>query len=192
MVTNVQKNITELEQKLFLQKDASQRLVLIDHLTTHYAFTNVKRAISLLEEQDGLLKTFDYPDFKLNFFLNKGIVENHLYHFEEAEKYFLKALKMVEEIGTAQQQVEALIDYAGICTNLQQIEKAKGLLQKANSLLKIFPDKQLSARITCREGYISLLLGKYSKAIEEFLHAQKVLENHADLSIKDYYFLTFL
>ena len=192
MVTNYQNTIEELEQKLLLQKDSRQRLVLIDHLTTHYAFTNVSRALSLLEEQFNILEVYSYPDFKLNFYLNKAIVENHLYHYEIAEVYFLKAIKMLEEIGTVKQQAEMFIDYAGTCMNLQQIDKATALLQKAKNLLKTFPDQALEARITCREGHMDLLIGNYSKAIEAFMQAQKKLEASPDLTIKDYYFLTLI
>jgi two-component system LytT family sensor kinase len=186
-------NIEELEQKLSVQQDPRQRLVLIDHLTTHYAFTDVNKALALLEEQFSILETYDYPDFKLNFYLNKAIVENHQYNFEEAESYFLLAMKILKDIGTIRQQAETLIDYAGTCMNLNQIEKAHDLLLKAKNLLKKFPEEQLSGRIACREGYINLLLGNYSKAIEDLLLAQKHIDQiGAELTLKDYYFLTLI
>lgn len=193
MMVSFLNKIEELEQKLSLQADPRQRLVLIDHLTAHYSFTDVNRALSLLEEQFKILETYDYPDFKLNFYLNKAIVENHRYHFEEAEKYYLLAMKMLKDIGTVKQQAETLIDYAGTCMNLHQAEKASGLLDKAKNLLKKFPDEPLSGRIICREGYINLHLGNYSKAIEDLLLAQKKIDKiGAIISLKDYYFLTLI
>lgn len=185
--------IEELEHKLELQNNPRQRLVLIDHLTAHYAFADVNKASALLEEQYKILETYNYPDFKLNFYLNKAIVENHRYNFNDAEEYFLKAMEMLNDIGTVRQQAETLIDYAGICMNLNEIEKASSLLERAKNLLKNFPDEQLSVRITCREGYINLLIGNYSKAIEEFLQAQKRIDQlDKELSLKDYYFLTLI
>lgn len=192
MMVSFLNKIEELEQKLSLQADPRQRLVLIDHLTAHYSFTDVNRALSLLEEQFKILETYDYPDFKLNFYLNKAIVENHRYYFEEAEKYYLLAMKMLKDIGTVRQQAETLIDYAGTCMNLHQAEKASGLLDKAKNLLKKFPDEPLSGRIICREGYINLHLGNYSKAIEDLLLAQKIDKIGGILSLKDYYFLTLI
>ncbi|MCB0652359.1 MAG: histidine kinase [Saprospiraceae bacterium] len=193
MMVSFLNKIEELEQKLSLQADPRQRLVLIDHLTAHYSFTDVNRALSLLEEQFKILETYDYPDFKLNFYLNKAIVENHRYYFEEAEKYYLLAMKMLKDIGTVRQQAETLIDYAGTCMNLHQAEKASGLLDKAKNLLKKFPDEPLSGRIICREGYINLHLGNYSKAIEDLLLAQKKIDKIGGiLSLKDYYFLTLI
>jgi tetratricopeptide (TPR) repeat protein len=193
MMVSFLNKIDALEQKLALQSNPRQRLVLIDHLTAHYAFTDVNRASSLLEEQYEILETYNYPDFKLNFHLNKAIVENHRYNFNLAEEHFLKALEMLNDIGTVRQQAETLIDYAGICMNLNEIEKASSFLERAKKLLKNFPDEQLSVRITCREGYINLLIGNYSKAIEEFLQAQKRIDQlDTELSLKDYYFLTLI
>ncbi len=77
MMVSFLDKIEELEHKLELQNNPRQRLVLIDHLTAHYAFADVNKASALLEEQYKILETYNYPDFKLNFYLNKAIVENH-------------------------------------------------------------------------------------------------------------------
>lgn len=74
-------NIKYLEQKLAHQKDKQQRVILIDQLASHYAYTDVAKARALLSEQQQLLLNWNIPDLKLNFHLNTAIVENQLYNF---------------------------------------------------------------------------------------------------------------
>ena len=91
------------------------------------------------------------------------------------------------------QQAEAYIDYAGVCINEEEIEEATRLLDRAEKLLEVFPDQQLLARAKCREGYISLRYANYTKAIEQFLDAEKEIDQpKRELTLKDYYFLSLI
>ena len=195
MIGHVPKHIdvAELEFKLKQQKDSLQRLILLDQLAGHYVFTNVRRGQEMLAEQLSILCEFDYPDFKLNYHLNTAIIENQLYNFDEAEKHFEWAIEIIEERGTIKQQAEVYIDYAGTCMNLEKMDQATDLLDKATRLLKNFPDNRLLARITCREGFLNLHYSNYSKAIELLLEADKNTTRFGGpLALKDFYFLTLI
>ncbi len=186
-------SINQLEQKLPRQKDPMQRLFLIDNMASYYAFTNVTRAQELLAEQQRILAQHDNLDFQLNYHLNKATVDNQLYHFEEAEQEFKKAIELLEERGAAKQLAEVYIDYAGTCMNLEEMEAALDYLEKATRLLKNFPDDRLMARIICREGYMYLHYANYSSAIEFFLEAdKKISASQTPLTLKDQYFFTLI
>lgn len=186
-------NIKYLEQKLAHQKDKQQRVILIDQLASHYAYTDVAKARALLSEQQQLLLNWNIPDLKLNFHLNTAIVENQLYNFFLAEIHFLQAIDLLNERGSAIQQAEAFIDYAGTCTNLNKMESAMAFLRKAEKKLQSFPDERLQTRILCREGYLNLYDNNYSKSVELLLEADKGISAlTSKLTIKDYYFLTLI
>jgi len=186
-------HIQLLESKLRQQKDERQRIAIIDQLTNYYAYTDVKKAQSLLEEQQKLLQHWNYPDVKLNYHLNTATVENQLYNYYLAEIHFLQAIDLLDERGTAIQQAEAFIDYAGTCINLDKMEVALKFLQKADKKLQIFPDLRLQARILCREGNLNLHYGNYARAIKFLLEGDKLVgELKVSLNIKDYYFLTLV
>lgn len=186
-------NIRHLEYKLLQQKDTQQRVLLIDKLASHYAFTNIRKAQKLLAEQQKILDRFDYPDLLLNFHLNTAIVENQLYNYYLAEIHFLKAIEILEERGGVKQQAETYIDYAGTCMNLGKMEPATKLLRRAAKQLTAFPDERLQARLICREGYLNLHYANFSKATELLLEADKAITTfRQNLDIKDYYFLTLI
>lgn len=186
-------NSQTLEQKLQQQRDPMQRLALIDRLAGHYAYTNVPRARQLLEEQVRLLKVFNFSDFKLNYSLHLATIENNLYNFAAAEEHFQKVMAILEEMGTAKQQAEVYIDYAGTCMNLERMDQAAGFLDKAAKVLRTFPDTGLQARLTCREGFLHLLYADYPRAVELFLESSKIIASlDRPLELKDYYFQTLI
>lgn len=181
------------ESRLRRQKDPLQRLLLIDKLAGHYAYTNIKRARALLEEQHVLLNQFDYPDFRLNYYLIKATIENNCYSFQEAEINFLQAIQMLEERGDAMQQAETYIDYAGACMNLDKMPDAEVYLEKASKLLKTFPNDRLIPRLICREGFMNLHYANFTKATELLLEAKKAISAlTSSLGLKDYYFLALI
>lgn len=183
----------QLELKLQQQKDPLQRLFLIDQLTASYVFTNIQRAEVLLEEQRSILQDCDYPDFLLNYHLNVANIENQLYRYQSAERNFQKAIELLEERGTIKQQAEAIIDYTGTLINMERMDEATEMLEKANRLLKHFPERGLAARIVCREGFVYLHYANYSGAIELLLEADKLINTlDRPLELKDYYFLTLI
>lgn len=189
-------NIQQLELNLTKQKDERQRIVLIDQLTSHFAFTDVSKAKALLQEQHALLQEWhhpNHPDLKLNFHLNTGIVENQLYNYYLSEIHFLQAIDLLDERGSAMQQAETLIDYAGTCMNLNKMDSAMQFLQKAEKKLAAFPNERLQTRIICREGYLNLHYNNLLKSVELLLEADKQIGLlDKELSIKDYYFLTLI
>jgi len=191
--TSAKTEIALIEKQLAEQADPSQRLVLLDQLIGHYAYTNVKRAKKVLREQATLLESFDLPDFRLNYLIHSAFVENQLYHFDAAAKFCEQAIDWVEERGDVQQQATVYIDYAGICINQNKMDLAAEFLDKAHKLLKVFPEQRLQARIMCREGYIYLHYSDSSRAIESFLEAEKALKSlEGPLQYLDFYFLTLI
>ena len=185
--------LKRLESQLERQKDDTQRLILLDQLTNHYAFTDVRKAQKLLGLQLDILKRKEHPDFKFNFHINTAFVENQLYNYYLSEMHFKEAIDIVEERGDVKQQVEIYIDYAGTCMNLDEMDLATAYLDKASKLLDVFPDQQLQARIILREGYLNLHYSNYTKAIELLLEAEKSIDSLAqELSLKDFYFMTLI
>ncbi len=185
-------NLRRLETQLDKQKDPYQRLILLDQLTSHYAFTNYRKAQKNLGEQNAILDKFENRDFRLSYHLNTAIIENQLYNYLLAEIHFKQAFEILDERGDVKQQAEAYIDYAGTCINLNKMDQATNYLDKAAKLLEVFPDTQLEARIVCREGYLNLHYSNYAKAIELLLEADKRINALPDLTLKDYYFRTLI
>lgn len=184
------RDILALEQKLQHQQDARQRLFLLDQLIAYYAFTDAARAERLLIEQDKLLNQEALPDFVLNLWLHRAFVQNQLYQFDESAESYKYAIELVDERGDVKQQAAVYIDYAGVCINKMQLEQAETWLSRARRLLKVFPDRALEGRILCREGYLYLHFSNYSKAIEHFLEADKMLQSDkGPQGFMDSYFL---
>lgn len=164
------------EQRLTQQKDPLQRLAVIDQLTGHYAYTNVLRAQQLLREQWELLQQHDITDFMFRYFLNTMVVQNQLYEFEKAEQTGEQGIAFLEDAGSAMQLIELYIEYAGVCSNLRDLETAERFLQKAAKALKNFPDQRLFARLACRRGYMHLYSSNFPTATEQFLDALSRLD----------------
>lgn len=166
---------------------------MLDRLVGYYQFTNARRARVLLEEMGNLSAQLDMPDFSIHFFLYQGFVANQLYHYQEAGQFFRKATELIEERGDVSEQASAYIQLAGVFINLNDMDGASALLDKAAKLLKTFPDSQLQARILCRGGYIQLHYSNFSRAVESFLEADKQLQALSpSLGYMDYYFLTLV
>lgn len=186
-------NVESLESKLQQQKDPRQRLVLLDQLSGHYAYTNPLRATCLLQEQQEILGRLDLPDFQLNYYLHLATVQNQRYDYIQSEQTFRTAISLLEDRGSVKELAEVCIDYAGTCINLEKMDDAAAWLEKASRLLKNFPDNRLMGRITCRRGFMALHYGNYPKAIQLFLEADRFITSvEASLELKDYYFLTLV
>ena len=188
-------DLKKLESKLKSQKDEVQRIVTLDKMIDHLAYTDVKKAQELLAEQKRILNSFSHPDFLLKYHLNSSFVENQLYNFKLARIHLKDAIEILEDRGNVKEQAEALIDLVGILINLEEKDEANRILEKASDLLEMFPDSQLEARVKCREGYIHLNYANYTKAIELFLDSENrinALAKDKVLEMKDYYFLTLI
>lgn len=185
--------VKRLEAKLSKQQEPRQRIVLLDQLAGHYAFTNYREAQKLLAEEKELLERFPNPDYQLNYHINKAFIENQLYNYYLSEIHSKLAIEILEERGDVKQQAEAYIDYAGTCINLDEKELANSFLDKASKLLLAFPDARLQARITCREGFLNLHYKNYTKAIELLLESDRSINVlPGALTLKDYYFRTLI
>jgi hypothetical protein len=119
-------DIVELEQRLELQKDPLQRILLLDTLIGNYVYTNVERASALLVEQKELLRQQNLPDFLLNYWLHLANIHNQRYAYSLAAEALEHAMQLLEERGALKQQAEAYIDYAGVLINLNRLEEAAG------------------------------------------------------------------
>ncbi len=191
--TDKSNELKRLEHQLKGQKDHLQKLIVLDQLAAHYAFTDYRKAQPYLAELKQFLKYAPNRDFELNYHLNTAFIENQLYNYDLSRNHFLKAIDILEDQGGISQQVEVFIDYAGICINRREMEEAGDYLDRAKSLLKGFPDECLEARIICREGFLNLHYGNYSDAIEQFHEAEKMINTkESPNTIKDYYFKTLI
>ncbi|GAB5553488.1 MAG: hypothetical protein Sapg2KO_30790 [Saprospiraceae bacterium] len=185
-----QKNLEPLEQELLTQQAPHQRIAIIEKLLHVYSFVHPARADELLQEFEQHLEINSIPDQELRFHLHKGIVDNQLYKYESAIEHYEKAIEIAEERVAAQELAEIYIDFAGICMNVKETELAEHYLDKADKLLKAFPDDLLEARLNCRIGFRFLYNKVYFNAIEFFIKAERAFtKNGKRLSLKDYYFL---
>lgn len=184
--------LKSLESRLTRTVDAYQRLELLNELAGAYAFIDFRKAQKYLHEQDALLKQNDYPDFRLSYHLNHAFVENQLYNYLLAKIHFKKAIELLDERGDTKQQIEGYIDFSGTCMNLNELDKATSFLDKSSKSLKNFPDDQLEAWHTCREGFLHLKYSNYPKAIELLLEADKKIRLLKRMGLKDYYFRTLI
>ena len=192
-ISNTIVDVKPIEAELKHQQAPRQRLVLIDTLAACYAFTNLARARVLLEEQAAILRDIPMADYELNYYLYMALVENQAYQYDLAEEYFRKAIDLIEELGNLKQQAETYIDFAGTLINNRKMQEASIFLEKAERLLKNYPDDRLRARFICREGFVYLHYANYSKAIELLLEADKmILALPNSSSLKDYYFLVLI
>lgn len=185
-------NIKSLESRLTRTTDPYQRLELLNELAGTYAFIDFLKAQKFLAEQNELLNQNEDPDFRLAYHINNAFIENQLYNYNLAEIHFKRAIELLKERGDTKQQIEGYIDYAGTCMNLNELEKATGFLDKAARFLKNFPDDQLEAWHTCREGFLHLKYNNYPKAIELLLKADKKIRLLKRISLKDCYFRTLI
>lgn len=185
--------IRELSAQLRSTSTAAVRIDLIDRLLYYLVYTQPERARALLQEQADLLLQHPLPDQQLSHYFHLSTLDNIGYRFDEAEASLLHALDLIEEYGSIQQRVDALIDHAGTLINLDRQEEAEGQLSKAERLLQTFPNDQLQARLLSRQGGIHLRTGQYSKAIQKYLNAYRYLESkHEEESLKDHYFYTLV
>ncbi|MEQ8702544.1 MAG: histidine kinase [Phaeodactylibacter sp.] len=186
-------NLQQLENKLSMQPDPKQRLILLDKLIAHYVFSNIEQAEKLLKELYEILQSIETPDLLLNYHLYEATIKNQMYDYEQAEFHYQSAMAILEERGSLNQQTEAYIDYAGLCINTGDLSRAHDYLIKAGKLLKTFPSERLKARLICRDGFLQLHYVNYSKAIELLLLADKMITTlQSPLELKDYYFLTLI
>lgn len=182
-----------LERKLANQHNPQQKVLMLDHLIKQCVFSDLSKAEQWLAEQKELLDNTPNPDLLVNYYLNFGYLENQRYHFKTAEAHFKQALTLLEDRGNARQLIEISIDYAGIWINLDKYDQAQIYLNKASKLLKNFPDERLQARLHCREAYLYLYYGEYTKATDLLNQADSLLNQAIhQLSIKDYYFKTLI
>lgn len=193
MVESTISEIKRLEEQLSRQTDPEKRLFLLGELSVCYTFTNIEKAAETLHELQKNLLDHPHPDIELNFFWHVALVENQLYHYPRAAEYFQRALELVEERGSVEQQADLLIDFAGTCINLGDYDRTLQLLDRASRYLEFFPDERLQARIICREGVLNLHVSNFAKAVELLLEADNRLDRlGASLQLKDYYFLTII
>lgn len=184
-------DVSKLEAQLEQLKDSHQRITLIDKIIDHYSFTDTKKAREYLRKQTKELKKFPDPDLQLRYHIRTGFVENQLYNYDLAKIHYDKAIDLVEERGNVKEQTEVYIDYSATLINLEKQELASSVLDKARKMIEIFPNMQLRARLTCREGFLSSHFKNYPKATELFLEADKGFNSlPKPLSKKDIYFLS--
>lgn len=185
--------VCELSTQLRSVSSPIVRIDLIDRLLHYLVYTQPDWARSLLEEQASLLLQHPLPDQQLSHYFHLSALDNLGYRFEAAEAALLQALNLIEEYGSIQQRVDALIDHAGTLINLDRQEEAEGQLSKADRLLQTFPNDQLYARLLSRQGGIQLRNGQYSKAIQKYLNAFSYQElSNEQMSLKDHYFYTLV
>ncbi len=191
---NIQSRIHDLEFAIQNESDLQEKMRLINELAAKLTFTDINKTKQLLVNISQKLDTIDNTEILLQYYLNTAIVQNLLYKYDSAEAHFKKALNILVDYGSADQQIEAYIDYSGTLINLKKLDKADSLLKQANKLLEVYQNEPLLARYHCRVGMIFFQFGNMEAAIGHLFESEKIF-NSIDsykLEIKDYYFHTLV
>lgn len=183
LISSLNKNIS-VEDKFHI----------LDTLLSQLVYTNINEAVKHLNK---LRKIHHFDlDSKVIFkyFAYKALIENQKYQYKKAYDSFNKAIKLSDKLLDFYFKAELFIDYAGTCINLNKMDEAEGLIEKAKKLLKKNPSSILNARIISREAFIQLYYANYPRAIDAFLKAEKIIKNlsNTEITHKDLFFLQII
>ncbi len=184
--------INNLEEAILVSEEPIQRLRMLDQLTDQLIYIDNKRAKFAIHQMEMLLKEHKEPEIFLSYLLKAGVIHNQDYDYELAERMFKTAIEILGNSGDAKEQIEAYIDFAGVCINLDKLQVARSYIAKAERILRDFPDAKLKARLLCREAGVLLKEENYDKALSIFHKAQKRFDKAVELETKDYYFQTVI
>lgn len=185
-------SINHLEEAILASGEPIQRLRMLDQLTDQLIYIDNKKAKFAIHQMEMLLKEHKEPEIFLSYLLKAGVIHNQDYDYELAENMFKTAIEILETSGDAKEQIEAYIDFAGVCINLDKLEVARHYIAKSERILRDFPDLKLKARLLCREAGVLLKEENYDKALSVFHKAQKRFDKAVELETKDYYFQTVI
>ena len=185
-------SISQLEEAILASEEPIQRLRMLDQLTDQLIYIDNKKAKFAIHQMELLLREQKEPEIFLSYLLKAGVIHNQDYDYELAEKMFKTAIEILETSGDAKEQIEAYIDFAGVCINLDKLEVARYYIAKAERILRDFPEPKLKARLLCREAGVLLKEENYDKALSVFHKAQKRFDKAVELETKDYYFQTVI
>jgi len=130
--------------------------------------------------------------------INKLIGIYSYTNIHKAKEYLPEQYTLLKRVKDPQLELEYHLHAAFIenqyyhCINLEKLKDANVYLEKSAQYLKRYPDKILQGRHICREGYINISYANYSRAIEQFLEADKEINTAQERSLKDYYFLSLI
>ena len=185
-------SISQLEEAILASEEPIQRLRMLDQLTDQLIYTDNKRAKFAIHQMEMLLRENKEPEIFLSYLLKAGVIHNQDYDYDLAEKMFKTAIEILETSGDVKEQIEAYIDFSGVCINLDKLEVARYYIAKAERILRDFPEMKLKARLLCREAGVLLKEENYDKALSVFHKAQKRFDKAEALETKDYYFQTVI
>ena len=184
--------INNLEEAILVSEEPIRRLRMLDQLTDQLIYIDNKRAKFAIHQMEMLLKEHKEQEIFLSYLLKAGVIHNQDYDYELAERMFKTAIEILGNSGDAKEQIEAYIDFAGVCINLDKLQVARSYIAKAERILRDFPDAKLKARLLCREAGVLLKEENYDKALSIFHKAQKRFDKAVELETKDYYFQTVI
>jgi len=186
------KSIQTLEDAIIASNEPVKQLRMLDQLTNQLIYTDNKKAKFAIYQMEMLLKQHKEQEIFLSYLLKAGVIHNQDYDYEMAVKKFKTAIEILEVEGDANEQIEAYIDYVGVCINIDKKDTARYYIAKAERLLRDFPEQKLKARLLSREAGLYLKEENYDKALTVFHKAQKNFDKCPSLEVKDYYFQTVI
>jgi tetratricopeptide (TPR) repeat protein len=181
-------SIQHLEASILASKEPLQQLRMLDQLSDRLIYTDNKKAKFAIFQMEQLLMECKEHEIFLSYLLKAGVIHNQDYDYELADNKFKSAIEILETQGDADEQIEAYIDYVGVCINLDKLDSARYYIAKAQRLLRDFPDPKLKSRLLCREAGLLLKEENYDKALSIFHEAAIGFERSSALETKDYYF----
>ena len=98
--------------------------------------------------------------------------------WDEAEKYFFRALENAGKMNDIEQQIKAIGSLGYLCRQRGEFPQAMTLFQGALALAEQIGDRHSMSVIYDRMGSTYLMQGSYSQAIEYY---KKAIEMHAQI-----------
>ena len=139
-------------------------------------------ALELLDEAEALLPD-ERNDFRARILRNIGNVQSLLQHRKVAEDYMLEALRLYQELGNLDGEIQALGSLAHLCDVSGRHDEAVAYIHREIEKRRVLKDPQNEAFIQGREGQAALVGFRFEIAKEYLETAVKTfrqpgLEHH--------------
>lgn len=187
-------NISSKEALLANVDDENMRFSLLHDIINYYIFTDSKKAKAYLDEQQIIAeKHYDDHNYVIHYFINRALLQNQLYNYEQAESDLLHVVEFLDSIENPMTEIDVYLDMAAVCQNLKKLKDVNKYLQLAQRQLEKNPSRH---RILFADTISAALYSELNDIIKSFDLVKRLEQeyesNIAELSIKGIYYQTML
>ncbi len=163
-----------------------------------YFENQFKQALGVLGEYEKAILRFGRRNDIPNLYSNIGLTYSTLGDYEKANEYYLKGLKIAEELGAWEGQRVLLVNLSDFYVSRGNYEAARAMLHKAHSVQTSHTNRKRGlGQISFGLGVIETKLGNYTAALEHYLRALRLFDQESDprnmgnlkLDIAEFYYL---